>query len=88
LGFRLRAITAITRDYGDPRSVPSVLISGKPLPFNFGDFWQFWQFWQSLLIRDHPRQPAVKLLGFPITGSPDHQITAITRSFPDQCHQR
>jgi hypothetical protein len=52
LGFRLRAITAIARDYGDPRSLSSALISGRFLPFNFGDFWQFWQ---SLLIRDHPR---------------------------------
>jgi hypothetical protein len=25
----------------------SAFISGKVLPFNFGDFWQFWHFWQS-----------------------------------------
>jgi hypothetical protein len=32
-------------DHSD-RSVLSAFISGKVLPFNFGDFWHSWHFWQ------------------------------------------
>jgi hypothetical protein len=41
-GFRL-----IAKCSWFSRSVLSAFISGKVLPFNFGDFWQFWHFWQS-----------------------------------------